>query len=71
MLSFSHTFHTESPLPVRVVAGGGRTPLPAIRPPVFGALFVGLLQEREGEDAELATGRHCSKSKHCCLEMSV
>lgn len=65
------TFHAESPLPVCVVAGGGRTPRPAIHLPVFGALFVGLLHEREGEDAELAIGRHCSKSKHRYLESLI
>lgn len=59
----SVTFPTESPLPVCVVAAGGGAPRLAIHPPVSRALFVGLLHEREGEDAELAIGRHCSKSK--------
>lgn len=58
------TFPTEAPLPVCVVAGGGRTPHPAIRPPIFGALPIGPLHEGEGEDAELAISRRCRKSKH-------
>lgn len=65
------TFPAEAPLPVCVVAGGGRTPRPAVCPPIFGALSVRLLHEGEGEDAELAIGRHCRRSKHGELETGL
>ncbi len=48
------TCTAESPLPVRVIAGRGGTPLPAISPSIFGALCVQLLHESEGEHTHLA-----------------